>query len=106
MGQIWDAKDLGSANGYAEFLRRDPMSAGMYRLRAGATDPQEPHREDEIYVVLKGAARFRHGDTIDDVRLGSIIFVPAHEPHRFEDITEDLDVLVFFAPAESSTDEE
>jgi hypothetical protein len=33
---------------------------------------------------------------------GSAVFVPAHEPHRFMDITEDLTALVFFGPAEGS----
>jgi len=32
---------------------------------------------------------------------GSVIFVAANVEHRFHDITEDLSVLVFFAPAES-----
>jgi hypothetical protein len=32
---------------------------------------------------------------------GSIIFVEAQVEHRFFDITEDLEVLVFFAPAET-----
>ena len=30
------------------------------------------------------------------------VFVPAREPHRFTDITEDLTALVFFGPAEGS----
>jgi hypothetical protein len=31
-----------------------------------------------------------------------VFFVPAREEHRFHDITEDLAVLVFFAPAEGT----
>jgi hypothetical protein len=34
------------------------------------------------------------------VRLGSVIFVEAELEHRFYDIEEELEVLVFFAPAE------
>ena len=36
------------------------------------------------------------------VRAGTILFVERNVEHRFFDITEDLTVLVFFAPAEHS----
>jgi mannose-6-phosphate isomerase-like protein (cupin superfamily) len=37
------------------------------------------------------------------VESGSIIFVAAKVNHRFHSITEDLLLLVFFAPAEGSS---
>jgi hypothetical protein len=40
-----------------EFLRRESMSLEVYRLPAGATDPQDPHTEDEVYYVVSGAAK-------------------------------------------------
>ena len=86
---------------YLEFLRRDSMSCGLYVLEAGATDPQEPHQEDEVYLVLSGRARLRAGDRDEPVGPGSVAFVARNVPHRFHDITERLSVLVFFAPAES-----
>jgi len=103
MGNVWQLADVQASEGgdYAEFLRRPSMSAGVYRLGAGAADPQRPHREDEVYVVLSGQGKLRHGDTVDEVGPGSIAFVPAGEMHRFEDITEDLEILVVFAPAET-----
>jgi quercetin dioxygenase-like cupin family protein len=36
------------------------------------------------------------------ISAGSVIFVAANVDHRFHDIAEELTVLVFFAPAESS----
>jgi quercetin dioxygenase-like cupin family protein len=33
---------------------------------------------------------------------GSVIYVPAGEPHHFTGVTSDLAVLVLFAPAEYS----
>ncbi len=33
-----------------------------------------------------------------------MLFVAAHEPHRFHDITADLTLLVVFGPAEGSRD--
>jgi len=86
---------------YREFLRVPAMSAGLYVLAAGATDPQRPHHEDEMYYVVRGRGRFRAGDEDCEVSAGSILFVAAEVEHRFHDITEELAVLVFFAPAES-----
>jgi mannose-6-phosphate isomerase-like protein (cupin superfamily) len=86
---------------YREFLRVPAMSAGLYVLPVGATDPQRPHHEDEIYHVIRGRARFHAGDEDAEVSAGSVLFVAAEVEHRFHDITEELAVLVFFAPAES-----
>ncbi len=85
---------------YLEFLRVPAMSAGVYVLPKGATDPQKPHREDELYYVVRGLARMQIGSDHSEVRAGSVIFVEAKREHRFYDIREELEVLVFFAPAE------
>jgi quercetin dioxygenase-like cupin family protein len=77
------------------------MSAGLYVLAAGATDAQKPHHEDEMYYVVRGKGRFRAGSDDQEVSAGSVLFVAAEVEHRFHDITEELAVLVFFAPAES-----
>ncbi len=90
-----------SGKPYREFLRVPAMSAGLYVLSAGATDRQKPHREDEIYYVVRGRARFKAGSEDREVSAGSLIFVAAEVGHRFYDIAEDLEVLVFFAPAET-----
>jgi quercetin dioxygenase-like cupin family protein len=86
---------------YREFLRVPAISAGLYVLPAGASDPQRPHHEDEMYYVLRGRARFKAGDEDREVSAGSVLFVAAEVEHRFYDIAEELAVLVFFAPAES-----
>ncbi len=88
--------------GYVEHLRRPDLSLGTYSLGAGAEDLQEPHTEDELYVVMAGRAKFTSAGETIAVAAGSIFFVAAHEVHRFHDITEDLSVLVFFGPAEGA----
>ena len=104
MGTFWQAAEQSSESDlYIEFLRRASMSAGVYRLPAGGTDPQTPHNEDEIYFVISGRARLQAGDETGAVEAGTIAFVPALEPHRFVDIEEDLVVLVVFAPAETES---
>lgn len=87
---------------YVEHLRSAGLSIGTYSLRAGATDSQQPHTEDEVYVVTAGRAQFTSGESTVDVSGGAVIFVPAGEPHRFHDITEDLTILVLFGPPEGS----
>jgi len=91
-----------SGEPWLEFLRVADLSAGLYRLAAGAEDAQQPHTEDEIYVVMAGRASFEAGTERREVSTGSVIFVPAGETHRFRDVREDLAVLVVFAPAEYS----
>ncbi|OLE55651.1 MAG: cupin [Acidobacteria bacterium 13_1_20CM_3_53_8] len=86
---------------YLEFLRKPSLSMGVYELVAGATDPQKPHTEDEVYYVVRGRATAQVGQESRPVQEGSIIFVAANVEHRFHTITEDLTLLVFFAPAES-----
>jgi quercetin dioxygenase-like cupin family protein len=87
---------------YYEFLRKESLSMGLYVLPAGAIDPQSPHTEDEVYYVVSGRGRFRASPDDQEVQAGSIIYVAANVEHRFHDITEELVVLVFFAPAEYS----
>jgi mannose-6-phosphate isomerase-like protein (cupin superfamily) len=87
---------------YLEFLRRNSLSCGLYVLEPGADDPQEPHQEDEVYVVVGGRAQLMVAGQDHPVGPGSVLFVARTVPHRFHDVTERLSVLVFFAPAESA----
>ncbi|WP_336215923.1 cupin domain-containing protein [Nonomuraea sp. LPB2021202275-12-8] len=96
-GRFVPAAD-GSAD-YAEHLRVPALSFGTYSIPAGATDGQSPHNEDEIYVVTAGRGSFTSGGRTIEVGPGTTLFVPAREEHRFHDVTENLVVLVFFAPA-------
>ncbi|NJN53820.1 MAG: cupin domain-containing protein [Anaerolineae bacterium] len=86
---------------YLEFLRQPSLSMGLYVLKAGTVDPQSPHREDEVYVVLNGRAQIMVAGENQAVQKGSVVFVGKQVEHRFHTIEEDLQILVFFAPAES-----
>jgi mannose-6-phosphate isomerase-like protein (cupin superfamily) len=87
---------------YQEFLRVPAMSAGIYVLPAGATDKQSPHKEDEIYYVVRGKAKMRLGREERSISQGDVIFIEKNLEHRFFDIAEELVLLVIFAPGESS----
>jgi quercetin dioxygenase-like cupin family protein len=85
---------------YHEIVRQPSLSAGVYVLPAGAHDPQQPHTEDELYYVVSGRATITVAGESQTVAAGSVVYVAAGVEHRFEPVTEDLMVLVFFAPAE------
>lgn len=87
---------------YLEFLRRDSMSVGLYVLAAGSADPQQPHAEDEVYVVLAGKAVLDVAGQRVPVKAGTVAFVAKGAVHKFVEIEEDLAALVLFAPAEGA----
>jgi len=103
--QAWEYGDILADHGragrlYHEFLRVPDLSAGLYILEAGGTDPQSPHTEDELYYVIAGRAMVTVGDETRLVVPGTLVFVGATVPHTFHDIAERLELLVFFGPAE------
>lgn len=87
---------------YREFLRVPALSLGLYRHLPGQEVPQKPHGEDEIYHVVAGRGVIEIAGEDHPVEPGSVVYVPALVPHHFHTVTEALEVLVFFAPAEGS----
>ena len=103
--QAWEFSAIEAARAaggrlYHEFLRVPDLSAGIYTLDAGATDPQSPHTEDELYYVVSGRASVTVSGETRSVTAGSVVFVAAAVAHRFHDIEERLELLVVFGPAE------
>ena len=97
-----DARRRDAARTYLEFLRVPALSTGLYVLSRGAMDTQRPHDEDEVYFILAGRAQLDVDGEIRPVQTGSVVYVEKHVPHRFLEITEELRILVFFAPSESA----
>ena len=91
-----------SGERYLEFLTVPTMSLGVYSLPAGGVDTQQPHTEDEIYYVVSGRSTISVDGEDRPVEPGSVVFVGAHVDHRFHTITEDMTILVVFAPARGS----
>ena len=91
-----------SGERYLEFFRASTLSAGLYALPAGSVDTQRPHTEDEIYHVVGGRGAIRVGGEDRPVGPDTVVFVGAGVEHRFHSITEDLTVLVVFAPPRGS----
>jgi mannose-6-phosphate isomerase-like protein (cupin superfamily) len=73
------------------------LTVKLYAPRG--TDPQQPHLQDEVYVVVRGSGRFFCAGERTPFGPGDLLFVPARIEHRFEDFTDDLTVwVVFYGP--------
>jgi mannose-6-phosphate isomerase-like protein (cupin superfamily) len=94
---IEDAKRrLAAANGGYEVVHESSgLEIGVYVLVAPEPDRQQPHEDDEVYVVLEGSGTLDVEGTAVDLREGHAVFVPAGADHRFSGY-EQLSVLVIF----------
>lgn len=88
---------LAQGEGGYEVVHTSPgLELGVYVLVAPEPDRQQPHEDDEVYVVLEGRGTLEiEGKTIE-LREGQAAFVPAGAEHRFVGY-ENLSVLVIFA---------
>ena len=94
---------LRAAGGGYEIVHESPgLELGVYVLAAPEPDRQQPHVDDEVYVVLDGRGVLEvEGDSVE-VSAGKAAFVPAGADHRFTGY-EGLSVLVVFSrPHESA----
>jgi mannose-6-phosphate isomerase-like protein (cupin superfamily) len=95
-----EAERAANEGAYLQFLRERNMSVGLYALDAGELDPQKPHSQNELYLVVSGRASLTVGLETTQVARGSVVYVPAGVAHKFHRITEDLRVVVVFSPPE------
>ena len=87
---------LGEAGGGYEVVHESAgLELGVYVLVAPEPDRQQPHEDDEIYVVLEGGGVLQVEGEETPVREGSAVFVEAGADHRFT-AYEHLSVLVIF----------
>ena len=82
---------------YAELIVRGTLRVGLYAPRG--EDTQQPHDQDEVYIVMSGRGTFRNGPASHPFQPGDVLFVAAGVPHRFEDFSDDFYVwVVFYGP--------
>ena len=90
---------LEAGTGGYEVVHASPgLELGVYVLVAPEPDRQEPHEDDEVYVVLDGTGVLTVEGEELPVRPGQAVFVPAGADHRFT-AYEGLSVLVIFTKA-------
>jgi mannose-6-phosphate isomerase-like protein (cupin superfamily) len=88
---------LAAGNGGYEIVHESPgLDIGVYVLVAPEADRQQPHEDDEVYVVLEGSGALEVEGEQTLLGEGEAIFVPAGADHRFVGY-EHLSVLVIFA---------
>jgi mannose-6-phosphate isomerase-like protein (cupin superfamily) len=89
-------KRLAAANGGYEVVHRSAgLELGVYVLVAPEPDRQQPHEDDEVYVVLEGSGVLEVEGERVELREGHATFVPAGAEHRFVGY-EQLSLLVIF----------
>jgi mannose-6-phosphate isomerase-like protein (cupin superfamily) len=83
------------SGGY-EIVHQSPgLELGVYVLVAPEPDRQQPHEDDEVYVVLEGRGTLEVEGERYELREGDSVFVRAGAQHRFVGY-EQLSVLVIF----------
>jgi mannose-6-phosphate isomerase-like protein (cupin superfamily) len=83
------------AGGY-EIVHQSPgLELGVYVLVAPEPDRQQPHADDEVYVVLEGRGTLDVEGRRYELTEGDSVFVPAGAEHEFVGY-EQLTVLVIF----------
>jgi mannose-6-phosphate isomerase-like protein (cupin superfamily) len=89
-------KLLAEAGGGYQIMHSSPgLELGVYVLVAPEPDRQQPHEDDEVYVVLQGRGVLEVEGKAVELREGHAVFVPAGADHRFT-AYEQLSVLVIF----------
>jgi mannose-6-phosphate isomerase-like protein (cupin superfamily) len=91
------ARDLGPG-GYEIMSETPGLELGVYRLVAPEPDRQQPHADDELYVVLEGSGVLEVDGERLEARKGDALFVAAEVPHRFVDYDEITLLVVFRRP--------
>ncbi len=89
-------KRLADPGGYEIVLDTPTVEIGVYVLVAPEPDRQQPHADDEVYIVLEGEGVLTVEGRELPMREGAAVFVPAGADHRFTAYVE-LAVLVIFA---------
>jgi len=100
--EMWGKTPGPNGERFAEAFTHGTLRVLLYAPRN--TDPQTPHEQDEVYVVMKGMGSFILAGTKRPFAEGDVLFASARTPHRFEEFTDDLVVwVVFYGPLGGET---
>jgi len=63
-------------------------------------DNQQPHQQDELYVIASGSSEFYRNGEVISCSKGDVIFVPALMEHRFLNMSNDFATwVILYGPA-------
>lgn len=83
---------------FVKALARGAMRVELFAPAAAqlGADIQQPHAQDELYVVQRGSSGFWLDGEVLQVKVGVVLLVPAGQPHRFESFSDDFVTWVVF----------
>ncbi|HWA82312.1 MAG TPA: cupin domain-containing protein [Fimbriimonadaceae bacterium] len=79
---------------YVQLFQHGSLAVEFYK--PDRVDLQQPHAQDEVYIVVSGSGEFYCGGDRQPCERGEVLFAPAGVEHRFEDFTDDFATWVFF----------
>ncbi|WP_183561239.1 cupin domain-containing protein [Mucilaginibacter sp. SP1R1] len=84
-------------NSFVKAIQHGSMSVEIYM--PANLDPQTPHLQDELYMIINGSGEFINDDIRTSFQQGDVLFVKAGVEHRFENFTDDFATwAVFYGP--------
>lgn len=89
---------LSAAGGYEVVHSSPGLELGVYVLVAPEPDRQQPHEDDEVYVVLEGRGTLNVESVETQLEAGDGLFVPAGAEHRFTGYEQLVLLVVFTRP--------
>jgi mannose-6-phosphate isomerase-like protein (cupin superfamily) len=82
---------------FVELFKRGDLSVELFAPHE--VDTQQPHEQDEIYIVAAGSGVFRRGAERVPFGPGDFLFVPAGVSHAFETFSDNFKTwVIFFGP--------
>ncbi|TAE08024.1 MAG: cupin domain-containing protein [Bacteroidetes bacterium] len=79
---------------YLELFRHGKVSVEIYK--PVMVDLQQPHDQDELYVIMAGKGDFYLEGETRPFQAGDVLFVPAQAVHRFLNFSDDFTTWVIF----------
>ena len=83
-----------SANPFEQVMANGSMTVEIYKPQQ--VDLQQPHTQDELYIIISGSGNFYSDGNITNFKPLDVLFVPAGIQHRFENFTDDFATWVIF----------
>ncbi len=75
-------------------MKHGTMTIEYFALQEA--DTQTPHKQDEIYVIIKGHSSFYRDGERMSCKENDVLFVPAGMAHHFESFSDDFATWVIF----------
>lgn len=88
---------------FAVVMQHETMSVEYFVPKG--RDTQQPHTQDELYIIISGTSQFFRSGEMLNVSPGDLLFVPAGMEHRFEQFSADFATWVIFYGEKKNSEE-